>query len=92
MLDERALIVPVKGLEALAAEVNRSTRNVGAEPVRKRSISHITIARVKANVPLPRALGTICADEFDVTEVALVQSRLGPNGARYETIETWPIA
>jgi 2'-5' RNA ligase len=28
--------------------------------------------------------------EFDVEEVALVQSRLEPDGARYTTIGAWP--
>jgi 2'-5' RNA ligase len=28
---------------------------------------------------------------FDVTELALVESRLHPEGARYETLRTWPV-
>jgi 2'-5' RNA ligase len=28
---------------------------------------------------------------FAVTEVALVQSRLEPSGARYDTLETWTV-
>jgi 2'-5' RNA ligase len=40
---------------------------------------------------MPRALGVLISAEFDVEEIALVQSRLDPQGARYETIETWPV-
>jgi RNA 2',3'-cyclic 3'-phosphodiesterase len=40
---------------------------------------------------MPRALGALVSAEFDVEEVALVQSRLEPQGSRYETIETWPV-
>lgn len=91
VLDQRALVVPVSGLEALAAEVSRRTRGLGSEPPRKRFFGHVTLARVKSNVAMPRTLGALFADEFDVTEIALVQSRLDPSGARYETIETWPV-
>lgn len=91
VLDQRALVMPVSGLDALAAEVSRLTRGLGSEPAKKRFFGHISVARVKPNVAMPRTLGALFADEFDVTEIALVQSRLDPNGARYETIETWPV-
>jgi RNA 2',3'-cyclic 3'-phosphodiesterase len=92
VLDERVLVVPVGGLDDLATEVARCTRGIGSEPAKKRFVGHITLARVKSQVPMPRTLGSLCSDSFDVPEIALVQSRLGPHGARYETIETWPIA
>ena len=40
---------------------------------------------------MPIAMGSYVAAEFDVDEIALVQSRLEPQGARYETLETWPL-
>jgi 2'-5' RNA ligase len=40
---------------------------------------------------MPRALGALVDAEFEVDEIALVQSRLDPQGARYETLETWPL-
>jgi 2'-5' RNA ligase len=46
---------------------------------------------VKSHVAMPRALGSLVSAEFDVDEIALVQSRLEPTGARYETLETWPV-
>ncbi|MGD9997462.1 MAG: RNA 2',3'-cyclic phosphodiesterase [Ilumatobacteraceae bacterium] len=90
VLDERVLVVPVQGLDAIAHTVRTRTRDIG-EPAPKRFVGHLTIARVKPRAPMPRVLGALVGAEFDVDEVALVQSRLHPDGARYETIETWPV-
>jgi 2'-5' RNA ligase len=90
VIGERALVVPVRGLEDLAATVTERTNHIGESP-RKRFVGHLTIARVKSHVPMPRALGSLVSEEFDVEEIALVQSRLEPQGSRYETIETWPV-
>ena len=87
---DRALVVPVDGLDALADRVTELTTRIG-EPPRKRFIGHLTLARVKSHVPMPRALGALVSDDFDVEEIALVESRLHPEGARYTTIETWPV-
>ena len=91
VMNERALVVPVSGVDDLATIVVGRTSHIG-EPPRKRFIGHLTLARVKSNVAMPRALGTLFSAEFDVDEIALVQSRLDPDGAQYETIETWPVA
>jgi 2'-5' RNA ligase len=40
---------------------------------------------------MPPALGAFVSADFDVDEIALVQSRLEPQGARYETVHTWPV-
>ena len=40
---------------------------------------------------MPAVLGSLFDDEFPVTSIALVESRLGPAGARYETLATWPV-
>lgn len=90
VISERALVLPVHGLDALAASVIERTREIG-EPPRKRFIGHLTLARVKAHVPMPRALGALFSAEFDVEEIALISSRLDPRGARYETLHTWPV-
>ena len=90
MLAERALVIPAAGLDDLADHVSSLTSQIG-KPTRQRFFGHLTLARVKPNVAMPRALGTLVSAEFDVDEIALVQSRLHPEGARYETIETWPL-
>ena len=90
VISERALVVPVHGLDALVERVNELTGHIG-EPPRKRFLGHLTVARVKSHVPMPTALGELVSAAFDVDEIALVQSRLEPSGARYETVETWPV-
>jgi len=90
VIGERVLVVPVRGLEALAAAVTEHTHHIGEAP-RKRFVGHLTIARVTSHVLMPRALGALVSAEFDVAEIALVQSRLDPQGSRYETIEAWPV-
>jgi 2'-5' RNA ligase len=90
VISERALVVPVQGLDALADTVTARTRHIG-EPPGKRFLGHLTVARVKSHVPMPRALGALIGADFDVDEIALIESRLDPQGARYETIETWPV-
>jgi 2'-5' RNA ligase len=88
--DERALVVPVVGLAELAESVIDATRHLGQAP-RRRFAGHLTIARVKPTAPMPPVIGAYVSAGFLVDEVALVHSRLYPDGARYETIETWPV-
>jgi 2'-5' RNA ligase len=90
VLAERAVVVPVDGLDDLAQIVNDRTRAVG-EPPRKRFIGHLTLARVKRHAAMPPVVGAFVTATFDVAEIALVQSRLHPAGARYETVHTWPV-
>lgn len=87
----RTLFVPVTGADSLAAEVVRVTRHLGDEPVR-RHLGHITLARLKKGANMPRALGARVDGCWQPTEVALVESTLRPDGARYETLQKWPIA
>ncbi len=87
VMGERALVVPVAGLADLARAVERTTRHLG-EPPRKRFVGHLTLARCARGARMPETLGTVFDDQFPVTEIALVQSRLEPAGARYETIAT----
>ena len=89
--DERVLVIPVTGLDALAEDVRARVHGLGTQPAPKRFLGHVTVARVKANVPMPRALGSLISSSFEVTEIALIQSRLEERGARYETLETWPV-
>lgn len=91
VVGERALVLPAHGLDALAAAVAAQTAAIG-EPPRKRFVGHLTIARVKPHAHMPHALGAYLETGFDVDEIALVQSRLHPDGARYETLAGWPLA
>ena len=91
MLAERALVIAASGFNELAEQVTALTAQIGT-PTRKRFFGHLTLARVKPHVAMPRALGSMVSAEFDVDEIALVQSRLDPDGARYETLETFPLS
>ncbi len=90
VLGERVLVVPVGGLDELALEVIEATRDVGDPPPRRPFSGHLTIARVKRDARMPPALGTMVDGSFDVEEVALVRSRLRPDGAVYDTVAAWP--
>ncbi len=90
VIADRAVVVPVDGVDERARVVTDRTRLLG-EPPRKRFIGHITLARVKRHARMPPVLGMRVSAAFDVGEVALVQSRLNPQGARYETLATWPV-
>jgi 2'-5' RNA ligase len=90
VLAERALIVPVSGLDELARTVTQRTKHLG-QPPPKRFAAHLTLARLKRRARMPHAIGVPLSAAFAVEEVALVQSRLDPDGARYETVHTWPL-
>lgn len=91
VLAERALVVPVDGLDSVAGEVIARTRELGDRP-RRRFVGHLTVARLKPFADVPRALGALFQAEFELAEIALVESRLHPDGARYTTIATWPVS
>ena len=88
VLSNRALVVPVHGLDDLAATVTRHTADIG-KPPRRRFTGHLTIARLKRDAAMPPALGSLVQAEFDVDEIALVRSTLSPDGPRYDTVATF---
>jgi 2'-5' RNA ligase len=92
VLSGRSLVVPVSGLDELAAVVVTATRDIGDAPPTRRFFGHVTIARLKRDAAMPRALGTPVSSAWEADEVALVQSRLHPDGVRYETIHAWPVS
>lgn len=85
------LFIPVSGAEGLASAVVDATREFGDESIRPRFLGHITLARVKKRANMPRALGDLVSASWKPTEIALVESTLRPDGARYETLEVFPI-
>ena len=87
----RTLFIPAAGADELASEVVRVTRDLGDRPPRARFLGHVTIARLKPRANMPRVLGELVDVAWVPEEVALVESRLRPEGARYETLDTWPI-
>jgi 2'-5' RNA ligase len=84
-------MAPVAGLDELASAVVDATTGLGDLEPRSTYTGHITLARVKRGTIVRKVVGMLCHAEFDVAEVALVESRLHPTGSRYTTLETWPV-
>ena len=86
-------------LEALARDVNRALSVVGFEPETRPFRPHLTLGRVRNDVPTRQraeievAVGKIKIPkcEWRTTEMSLVRSRLQPGGARHDTIATFPL-
>lgn len=86
----RAVVVPVRGVDLLAAAVIAPTRHLG-EPPRLPFAGHLTLARLHKGAGQPPVVGALVGGEFDVGELALVESRLQPDRARYSTVHSWPV-
>jgi 2'-5' RNA ligase len=86
-LGRSVLVVPVRGLEDLAAAVRTATGDVGEPPDPRPFTGHVTVARLRHR-PACRVAGQRIQAAFPVREVHLVRSHLHPDGARYESIAT----
>ena len=84
------LIVPVAGLDALAAATVAATANVGQPPEPRPFLGHLTLARLRGVRACGLTAATIEAS-WPVTALSLVESHLGREGARYETIYEQPL-
>lgn len=78
------------GLEKLARQVSEVTG------VRRtnRFVGHLTLARARNKAPkaaLEALKGTPCEAMWTAESVSLVRSSLNPGGARYETVESYPL-
>ena len=90
----RVVHVPVHGLEALAEATVAATAGVGQPPEDRPFVGHLTLARAadRRGVDLRPLTGTALAGRWTVDELALMSSHLHPRGARYEVVETLPLA
>ena len=92
LLFDRLLAVPVTGVENLAdcrrSRHPRAGHRAAGTPLRRTSHRR---PLPTAAPSMPPALGALVRAEWDVTEIALVHSRLRPTGAEYETVATWPV-
>jgi 2'-5' RNA ligase len=80
-----AVVVPVRGLDELAAEVCRATAGVGEPPDPRPFTGHLTVARLRTRAACGIA-GAAFGIDWPVREVALVRSETHPDGARYTTV------
>jgi 2'-5' RNA ligase len=89
-LGRTVAMVPCAGLDAVAAEVRRATADM-EHPLESRGfVGHLTIARMKNARRCP-ATGFEVAATFTATDVHLVRSHLGREGARYEVVARRPL-
>lgn len=91
MLGTHSVIAPIAGLDELARAVDRATDGLGTLDPRPTYRGHITVARVRRGTIVRKVVGMLCHATFDVSEVALIESRLRPEGSRYHTISAWPV-
>jgi 2'-5' RNA ligase len=87
-LGRGVVMAPVRGLDTVAAAVVGATAGVGRPPDDRPFRAHVTLARAKKRCAL---IGEPIAATWTATEIALVQSSLHPHGARYTTVETFPL-
>jgi len=73
----------------LAEQLGTGLRQRGFKLDRRPFAAHVTLlrnAQCGGDLPVPAAF------DWPVREFVLVQSRLGPDGARYEIVGRWPLA
>jgi RNA 2',3'-cyclic 3'-phosphodiesterase len=90
-LGRGVLMVPVAGLEQVAAEVIRATAGVGKPPEPRPFLGHLTLARL-TGAPACGLTDRVVRASWTATEIALVQSVLHPHGARYSTVAAIPLS
>jgi 2'-5' RNA ligase len=84
-LGKSVVVVPVAGLDAIAAAVAEAMDGVGRPPDHETFTGHVTLARLKGRAR-PPMLSAPIEGRFTVREIHLVRSRLSAQGARYETV------
>jgi 2'-5' RNA ligase len=82
-----------RALASLAAALEKAARDLGFEPENRPFRAHLTLARAEREgrpVAPPPGAAPIARDVV-AEEVILFRSELGPGGARYSRIETFPL-
>ncbi len=89
----------VETLRGVQARVDTSLQPLGFPRESRRFSPHLTLARVRPETaremagPIAKALEAVMPPvaEIPVREVSLMRSRLGPGGAAYERLATFPL-
>lgn len=90
-LGSQILMLPAAGTDDAARKARHATRHVAPRETR-RYRGHLTLARYRGRGRLPAALtGTPLTQSFPVESVALMESRLRPEGARYSARNRYPV-
>lgn len=88
LLGRDAVVVPVGGLDDLAAAVVSATADLGRPPELRPFRGHLTVARVRPGAVCP-AIGAPLVASMDVDRIELVSSELHPAGAVHEVVATF---
>jgi RNA 2',3'-cyclic 3'-phosphodiesterase len=91
-LGDRVWVLPVHGLDGLAADVEEATAELVPPTGRRRFRGHLTLARARRPASLIGLSTAEIGGTWTVDALTLVASHLRPDGARYEVIERWPLA
>ena len=86
-LGARYLVIPVDGVDPLAASVLSATADIGQND-RRRFRGHLTIARLTPGAA-SSVIGNRFEARFEIDEVALVASDPHPTGVVYRTVATF---
>lgn len=89
-LGRDALVVPIGGLDGLAAGVARATEGLG-RPAGPGFIGHLTLARLRGRAACGLTNRHVTL-RWDVSEVCLVESELRSDGAVHTILERYPLA
>lgn len=88
-------VKPREAIEPLHLKVDRALRKAGIPPDTRAFVPHITIARfARSNAPMPDVTSRIAVPighVFDIGHFELLESRLGSEGALYETVSRYPL-
>jgi len=88
---QQAAVVPIDGLDELAAAVVAVTVELGQPPSERPFRGHITLARSKRG-EFGGLIGRPVTVSWPVTSIRVVRSHLRPDGAEYETIHVIDLA
>jgi 2'-5' RNA ligase len=85
-------ILPVQGLDEVARRVCDATGDIG-QPLPNRPFrGHLTLARGRRPTALDGLPARPLAAQWAVSDLTLVRSELGADGARYDVVGRWPLA
>lgn len=90
-LGRHVVVVPVSGLDPLAAAVRSATRQLGEPPDARGFRAHLTLARLK-NRGSCRAVGEPVSSRWSVGQIELVSSVTDPDGAVHEVVARFGLA
>jgi len=88
-LGRSVLVLPVAGLDGVAAAVDEALAGVGIAREERPFTGHLTVARARGRAALPGGLsGAPLTASWPVDDVTLVESTLhGARGSRYTVLE-----